>query len=169
MTVEGCLGKPRSKAINSFLIIWLGWAGSGVRDELLVWVQDIFTASLEPLADFLAISLASFAQGLEPLLAHRADHLANLAAQARIDFLQRCPTAHHEIPDGYGELAGDGSDRQVDATLGGEQLLAQRARGLLPERKIACAPSMSRLRRSLWPWPPMPPLHLESPLSSKAG
>jgi hypothetical protein len=38
--------------------------------------------------------------------------------------------------------------------LEASNFLPQRARGLLPERKIDCAPSMSRLRRSLWPWPP---------------
>src|ERR1035437_9575803 len=95
MTVEGGLSKPRSKAINSSLIIWLGWAGSGVRDELLVWVQDIFTARLEPLADFLAISLAGFAQRLKSLWADRSDHLADLGKQSPVNFLQRCPTAHH--------------------------------------------------------------------------
>src|SRR5512136_405446 len=49
MTSEGCLSKPRSKAINSFLTILSGWVGSGLRDELFVWVQDILTARLEPL------------------------------------------------------------------------------------------------------------------------
>jgi hypothetical protein len=144
------------------LIIGLGWAGSGVRDELLVWVQDIFTASLEPLADFLAISLAGFAQRLKSLWAYRSDHLADLGQQAQVNFLQRGPTAHHEIPDGYGELAGNGGDRQVDAPLGGQQLLAPASQGTFAGAQDSLGALDEQTAQELM-------AVADSPLSSKAG
>src|SRR5437016_600156 len=38
-----------------------------------------------------------------------------------------------------------------------------------PERKIACADSINKQRKSRRPWPPIPPLHSSWPLLSKAG
>ena len=96
-----------------------------------VWVQDIGRAVFEPLADFLPIALAGVAHGFEGGLTDGTDHGAELTEQAGIQFLQGRPAAHHQIPDGHGELASDGGDGQVEAALGGQQLAAPAAQGTL--------------------------------------
>src|SRR5262245_23130520 len=109
MTFAGCLSKPRSKAINSSLTIISGWSGSGLGNQFLVWVQDIFATRFESLISLLAVGFASLAQRLKRFFAYGADHFVELANQGLIHFLERGPTAHHQIPGRHGELAGDGS------------------------------------------------------------
>jgi hypothetical protein len=58
-----------------------------------------------------------FAQLLERFGADPTDDLAHFDDQAIIDFLQRRPTADHQISNGYREFAGDGGHRQVNAAL----------------------------------------------------
>src|ERR1019366_10121467 len=84
----------RPKAVSSAQTIFMSQAGLrgfglglglGLGRVLFVRIQHIDPARLEPLVDLLAIGLAVLAQGLEPPLAHRADHLADLAGQAGVN------------------------------------------------------------------------------------
>jgi len=107
-----------------------------------VRIQLVDLDVLEPVVDFIAPVMPGFASLIEVLGFDLADHLTDLEDQAVINFLQRRPSAHHQIPDRHGQLAGHGGHDQIDLAFAGQQLFAplrQRCLGAAQDGLAACS------------------------------
>ena len=97
---------------------------SGQDGHSLLGFEKVRAPSLEGLIDFFSIGFGGFAQFLQAAATDLADHLAYLNDELVIDFFERGPTAHHQIPDGDGELAGNGGYDQLYFAFAPQQLSA---------------------------------------------
>ena len=70
-------------------------------------------ASFEGLKDFLLEGLPGFVQFFESGSPELADDFADFHSKSLIDLSEGGPAAHHQVPDGHGQFAGYGADRQT--------------------------------------------------------
>ncbi len=88
--------------------------------------------------DFLFKSLPGFAQLFERLGSDAGEHLPHLERQALINFFQGRPAAHHQVPDGDGQLAGHGASDQIDRAFAPEEFVAPLGQGMLGAQDGLC-------------------------------
>jgi hypothetical protein len=92
--------------------------------HFFVGIQDIDFGAAKRGIDGLAYFFARLPPGFEVLLSQLADDLSDLESQPRLDLLQGCPAAFHQVPNGHGEFARHRGDRQGQGTLAEGSILA---------------------------------------------
>ena len=74
--------------------------------------------------------VAEVSAGLAGAGAELGDDLADFDLELLVDLEEWCPAAHHEVPDGDGQFAGQGSDREFDGAFAGQQFFAPLGHGM---------------------------------------
>src|SRR5437868_10685136 len=123
------------KAENSFQAILVP---EGCRFEGKCWfwyefplsIEQVSSPGLERVVDLVSKLFAAFAELFQIRSANGRHDLADLQGDPSINFFQRRPAAHHQIPDGYLQLAANSSDGQVQRAFAREQLFAPLRQGM---------------------------------------
>ena len=87
-------------------------------------VQLIGSPVLKGLEDFLSQLGSGLAHFLESAPSNVLDYFSNLLTSQKIDFFQRSPAAQEQVPDGYGEAAGQGGYDEFDFAFAGQEFFA---------------------------------------------
>ena len=87
-------------------------------------VEGVGFCGLEGFVDFFSQKLPGLVELLEPPGSDAGDDFTDLEGEPFVDFFQRCPAAHEQIPDGYGQFAGHGTHRQVQRAFAPEEFLS---------------------------------------------
>ena len=112
--------------LDKFFFIKSGFffsASAGGR-EFSVGVQHINPPRCQHAVGFRSQGQPGFAQLLESCGPNPGDDFPNFERQPAVDFFQRRPTPHQQIPDGDGQFARDRPRGQIDGAFARQQFFA---------------------------------------------